>query len=102
MNEIVVNRTHPVEQLGNVKQKTGESKESGAPDFSTILRSALEEVNQLQEGSDQQVSKIMSGEVEDVHTAMIAMQKADLSFQLLMQVRNKLVEAYREVMRMQV
>ena len=44
----------------------------------------------------------MSGEVEDVHTAMIAMQKADLSFQLLMQVRNKLVEAYREVMRMQV
>ena len=43
----MVNRTHPVEQLGNVKQKTGESKESGAPDFSTILRSALEEVNQL-------------------------------------------------------
>jgi flagellar hook-basal body complex protein FliE len=45
---------------------------------------------------------VLSGEVQDVHSAMTAMQKADLSFQMMMQVRNKLIDAYHEVMRMQV
>jgi flagellar hook-basal body complex protein FliE len=43
----------------------------------------------------------MTGESQDLHTTVIAMQKADLSFQLMMQVRNKIVEAYQEIMRMQ-
>ena len=44
----------------------------------------------------------MSGESQDLHTTVIAMQKADLSFQMMMQVRNKIVQAYQEIMRMQV
>ena len=44
----------------------------------------------------------MSGESRDLHTTVIAMQKADLSFQMMMQVRNKIVQAYQEIMRMPV
>ncbi len=44
----------------------------------------------------------MTGETQDLHTTMIAVQKADLSFQMMMQVRNKIVQAYQEIMRMQV
>ena len=43
----------------------------------------------------------MTGESQDLHTTVIAMQKADLSFQMMMQVRNKIVQAYQEIMRMQ-
>jgi flagellar hook-basal body complex protein FliE len=45
---------------------------------------------------------MLSGDIQDVHSAMIAVQKADLSFQMMMQVRNKLLDAYHEIMRMQV
>jgi flagellar hook-basal body complex protein FliE len=44
----------------------------------------------------------MTGESQDLHNTVIAMQKADLSFQMMMQVRNKIVQAYQEIMRMQV
>jgi flagellar hook-basal body complex protein FliE len=44
----------------------------------------------------------MTGESQDLHTTVIAMQKADLSFQMMMQVRNKIVQAYQEIMRTQV
>jgi flagellar hook-basal body complex protein FliE len=44
----------------------------------------------------------MTGESQDLHTTVIAMQKADLSFQMMMQVRNKIVQAYQEIMRMQI
>jgi flagellar hook-basal body complex protein FliE len=47
-------------------------------------------------------AKLMTGESQDLHTTVIAMQKADLSFQMMMQVRNKIVQAYQEIMRMQV
>ncbi|MEE8585977.1 MAG: flagellar hook-basal body complex protein FliE, partial [Acidobacteriota bacterium] len=70
--------------------------------FAELLSKALDEVDQLQESSGQETGKILSGDINDVHSAMIAMEKADLSFQMVMQVRNKLVEAYQEVMRMQV
>jgi flagellar hook-basal body complex protein FliE len=44
----------------------------------------------------------MTGEATDIHTAMIAVQQADVSFQMMMQVRNKLVSAYQEIMKLQV
>ena len=44
----------------------------------------------------------MTGESQDLHTTIIAVQKADLSFQMMMQVRNKIVQAYQEIMHMQV
>lgn len=70
--------------------------------FGDMLKDAISSVNDLQKTSDMEIRNIMTGESEDLHTAVIAMQKADLSFQMMMQVRNKIVTAYQEVMRMQV
>jgi flagellar hook-basal body complex protein FliE len=76
------------------------SEKSGAS-FGETLKDAISTVNELQKQSDQEIQKLMTGESEDIHTTIIAMQKADLSFQMMMQVRNKIVQAYQEIMRMQ-
>jgi flagellar hook-basal body complex protein FliE len=68
--------------------------------FGALLKDAISTVNDMQQQSDLEIQKIMTGETDELHTAVIAMQKADLSFQMMMQVRNKIVQAYQEVMRM--
>lgn len=70
--------------------------------FGEILKSSINEVNNLQKQSSEEIQKLMTGQVKDVHTALIAVQKADTSFQLMMQIRNKIVQAYQEIIRMQV
>lgn len=82
-------------------QKPGTVKNKGEG-FGDIFKQALNEVNTLQQNSDQLTTKLVTGEVNDVSEVMIAAQKANLSLQLTIQVRNKVVEAYQEVMRMQV
>ena len=69
--------------------------------FGDILKKSLEDVNAAQNHSEKMTSQLVTGEVKDVHEVMIASQKASLSLQMTVQVRNKVVEAYQEVMRMQ-
>jgi flagellar hook-basal body complex protein FliE len=69
--------------------------------FTASLNQAIEEVENLQSEAQAQVADLLEGKGADVHSAMIAVEKADLSFQLMMQVRNKIVAAYQEVTRMQ-
>ena len=104
MSEIFINQTSPLQQLESLKKADKSSAAGGLEEgkFAELLEDALSEVDELQKSSDGEINKIMSGDINDVHSAMIAMQKADLSFQMVMQIRNKLVEAYQEVMRMQV
>ena len=70
--------------------------------FGQIFKEALGEVKAAQNESDKLTNQLVTGEVKDIHEVMIASQKASLSLQLTLQVRNKVVEAYQEVMRMQV
>lgn len=74
---------------------------AGGPDFGDLLKQALQEVNEAQHVAEQEARNLMTGESTDMHTAILAVQKADVSFQMMMAVRSKLIEAYREVMRMQ-
>lgn len=69
--------------------------------FGEVLRSAIDQVEELQANSDQQVSTLLQGERGDIHNVMIAIEKADVAFQLMMQVRNKIVNAYQQVSQMQ-
>lgn len=69
--------------------------------FGQQFKQTLEKVNTAQNTSDKLTNQLVTGEVKDVHEVMIASQKASLSLQLTVQVRNKVVEAYQEVMRMQ-
>ena len=74
----------------------------GESSFIDTLNESIEKVNQLQKEADSAIEKLATGESKNVHGAMIAVSKADMAFRMTMQVRNKIVEAYQEVMRMQV
>ena len=65
------------------------------------LKSAIGKVNDTQLEAGQAVDALMTGETQDLHRTMVALQQADVSFQLMMQIRNKLVAAYEEIQRMQ-
>jgi len=85
--------------------KSGLGSAAGGADgdlaFGDLLKQALQEVNQASAQAEDEARNLMTGESADMHTAMLAVQKADLSFQMMMAVRSKLIDAYREVMRMQ-
>ena len=68
--------------------------------FLDTLKSAISTADQLSNNATQQVTGVLTGSGGDVHSAMIAVEKADLSFQMMMQVRNKIVQAYQEISRM--
>lgn len=76
---------------------------SEAPErgFHDVLHNAIDEIQQLEGQAAQKVAGVLTGNGDDVHKALIAVEKADLSFQLMMQVRNKIISAYEEISRMQ-
>ena len=96
--------TNPVSGLGtNAAAAIRPANNSGAREwgFTETLRGAMDQVNGLQESANAKVGALLEGNGLDVHSALIAVEKADLSFQLMMQVRNKIVAAYQEISRMQ-
>ena len=90
----------PLNQAGQKSTPAGQASADG-PKFADILQQALKEVNEAQHTSEQEARNLISGNSTDMHTAILAVQKADVSFQMMMAVRSKLVSAYQEVMRMQ-
>ncbi|MDA1191159.1 MAG: flagellar hook-basal body complex protein FliE [Candidatus Poribacteria bacterium] len=68
--------------------------------FVETLNDSIKQVNKLQIQADKEIQDIITGESTDIAQTMISVQKASLSFQLMTQVRNKIVEAYEEVLRM--
>lgn len=74
---------------------------TGYHPFGKVLAEAVQQVDSFQKNADASVNRFLSGEGEEIHKVALAAQQADLSFQLFLQVRNKVVAAYQEVMRMQ-
>lgn len=87
---------NPVENLGT--QGTGKATEG----FSDFLSRSIDEVNEMLGAADKSARDLATGKSENLHEAMITMEKAETAFKLLVQVRNKVIDAYQEVMRMQV
>ena len=76
--------------------------DTAGENFGSLVKGAIESINDTQKSAEQEISKAVTGETQDLHKTIIALQTADLKFQLGIQVRNKLLGAYEEVMRMQV
>jgi flagellar hook-basal body complex protein FliE len=70
--------------------------------FGSLVKDAVESIDSTQKSAEQEIAKAVTGESPDLHKTIIALQTADLKFQLGLQVRNKLIGAYEEIMRMQV
>jgi len=70
--------------------------------FSDVLRKSVENVNQFQVEADQAVKEMVAGRNKNIHETMLAVERADVSLKLMMQVRNKIIDAYKEIMRMQI
>ena len=100
MKEISIQKNLETFTTPIIKQKEG--TENSRPSFGHTLRKALSDVNRVQMQADQAIQELAAGNRKDIHQTMIALEKAEISFQLMMQVRNKIMAAYEEIMRMQV
>ena len=79
----------------------GAAPASGSSEFGNILQGAIDQVEGASKNANQSVQQFLSGDGEDLHSTVLAVQRASLEFDMLMQVRNKVISAYQEIMRMQ-
>jgi flagellar hook-basal body complex protein FliE len=86
-------RLPPLEQVGRREEAVG---------FKESLAQTVREIDGLQKEANQAIETMAAGEPKDVHEVMIAMEKAGISLRLMVQVRNKIMAAYEEIMRLQV
>lgn len=75
--------------------------DSGGLSFGDVLRSAVQNVDSLNSSAGAQINNLLQGGSSDMSGVMVAVEKADVSFQLMMQVRNKIVSAYQDIEKMQ-
>ena len=86
----------------SVPRRAVPSPPTNVPSFKDVLAESISEVQRLQNEADTTIRQLVAGEIKDVTQAMVAVERADVSFQTMMAVRNKVVAAYEEMMRMQV
>jgi flagellar hook-basal body complex protein FliE len=96
------NISGPIKPAGVIPEKTENEKQISGNSFGTALKDAIQDINKLQNDADTAIAKVQLEDAGSIHEAMIALEKAGISFQVMMQVRNKILDAYQEVMRMQV
>lgn len=89
-------------QESNKATEIAESNESGEATFGEFFKNMVQEANSSQITADNKMKELATGKSKDLHGTVLAMEKADINFRMLTQVRNKVIEAYREIMRMQV
>lgn len=98
-SEITTGRSGGVSQTNTRDMSTSGAGETG---FANTLKNAINSVDQLQKESDIKMQQLATGQNNNIHETMIAAEKADIALRLMVQVRNKIIEAYQEIMRMQV
>ena len=82
--------------------KVPEKIASGSEDFFSTWKGFMSDVNNLQQEAGESINRLVSGDVSNIQDVMVAVEKASISFELMMEIRNKVIEAYQEVMRTQV
>ncbi|SFF95803.1 flagellar hook-basal body complex protein FliE [Desulfotomaculum arcticum] len=90
----------PIQDMSRVQQADPNSDSKTS--FRDIFDSAINNLNDNQLKVEDTVKNFLTGEIQDIHTVIVAMEEAKLSMQLAVEVRNKLVEAYQEISRMQI
>ena len=99
--------TDPLGLIGSINRELPPLPGAGGgavrgPAFRQVLTDQIDTVNQLQQAATQAIEEIATGELDDIESVLIATQKADMAFLLLLQVRNKMIDAYDEVRQMRI
>jgi flagellar hook-basal body complex protein FliE len=79
-----------------------DSKVKADPTFSEMMKNAVNYVNEMQTAADDKSLKLALGEIKDVHEVMLAVEKASLSLNLAIEIRNRVIESYQTIMRQQI
>ena len=90
-----------IQPIGPIEIGGPSPSSAGGGEFRSVLESAIGQVENARSNANQSVQNFLSGEGDDLHSTVLAVQRADLEFDMLMQVRNKVISAYQEIMRMQ-
>lgn len=98
----VINPSARVDTYTATAVKPGPRTGAADKSFTTTLKSSISEVNSLQAEADGAIRELVAGNENNIHEVMVAMEKASISFELLVQVRNKIIAAYDEIKRMQI
>jgi len=88
-------------ELLKQKDKLSEKSSAGGANFADSLKSALEDVNEIQQTSEKAIADLATGQVKDLHQAALAIGKAETSMKLMLEIRNKALNAYKEIGRTQ-
>ena len=91
-----------ISSLTNKSNATTAKSEASNGDFSKILKDSIEEINDSQVKGDKAMADLATGEVKDLHQAAIAINKAETSMKMMLEVRNKALSAYKEIARTQI
>ncbi len=91
-----------ISSLTNKSNATVAKSEASNGDFSKILKDSIEEINNSQVKGDKAMADLATGEVKDLHQAAIAINKAEISMKMMLEVRNKALSAYKEIARTQI
>ena len=84
-----------------LRQKNASNEKTQGGAFAQKLKSALEDVNEIQEKGDEAMANLATGQVKDLHQAAIAIGKAEIHMKLMLEIRNKALNAYKELSRTQ-
>ena len=98
----LINQVNPSQNNLSIQNGLTGDKQQVQSDFGKFLNDALDKLNNVQKDADKATFQLATGEAQDIHNVMIALEKANLSFSLAVEVRNKAINAYQEVMRMQI
>ena len=97
MNQI--NPVGPIRQQAAADKQQGVKQQEGGPSFAETLQGFFKDVNSMQVKADESIEKMAAGEITDVHQVMSTVEEANVAFNMMMEIRNKVMDAYQEVMR---
>ncbi|MGM0640069.1 MAG: flagellar hook-basal body complex protein FliE [Thermotogota bacterium] len=99
----MIDKINGIQNVSGVNKSipTSKTQENANVDFSNMLKDAINDVNNLQKSADKAAVDYSTGKINDVHQVIIAAEKASLSLQLTSEVTGKIIDSYKEIMRMQ-
>ncbi|AJC86509.1 flagellar hook-basal body complex protein FliE [Campylobacter sp. RM16704] len=97
-----MNTINGLNQLNNTNNKSSNNASNIGDEFSSLLKNSINNLNKTQETAEAAMVDIATGEVKDLHQAAIAISKAESSMKFMLEVRNKAINAYKEISRTQI